>query len=172
LKLLLHICCGPCSVYPVSVLQEEEISFEGLYYNPNIHPYDEFLRRKENVGIVAGLSGYEVHYMDDFMQEEWENFDKETAERCMMCYDLRLKKTAEFAKNNGFDSFTSTLLVSPYQNHDLIKELGEKYSDIYGISFYYKDFREGFRKGQQNAKEMGLYRQRYCGCIKSLNNKG
>jgi hypothetical protein len=82
-----------------------------------------------------------------------------------MCYGIRLERTAAFAKEMGFDAFTTTLLVSPYQKHELIKELGEEYARKYGVEFYYKDFRPGFRQGQQQAKEMELYRQKFCGCI-------
>ncbi|HOJ12221.1 MAG TPA: epoxyqueuosine reductase QueH, partial [Clostridiales bacterium] len=112
-----------------------------------------------------------VHYRDDFQQKTWEEFEGPGEERCAMCYTIRLDKAASFAKEHGFDAFTTTLLISPYQKHDLIKELGEKLADKYKIQFYYRDFRPGFRKGQQQAKELGLYRQKYCGCIISLYNK-
>lgn len=169
MKLLLHMCCGPCSVYPVSVLREEGINFEGIFYNPNIHPAEEFSKRKENVERFADLKNIHVIYMDDFMQETWENFSGSNANRCSMCYALRLDETARFAKNNGFSAFTTTLLVSPYQNHELIKDLGEKAAGKYGVEFYYRDFRPGFRLGQQEAKDLGLYRQKFCGCIISYD---
>jgi len=178
LKLLLHMCCGPCSVYPVSVIREEGIEFEGLFFNPNIHPKEEFLRRKENVEKFSLLKDIKVNYDDEFRQEEWENYDSSNCNisRCNMCYTTRIEQTAKMTAMKGFDAFTTTLLVSPYQNHDLISMLGEKYAKDYGVDFYYKDFRPGFRKGQQEAKEMGLYRQKYCGCIVSfaetkINNK-
>jgi predicted adenine nucleotide alpha hydrolase (AANH) superfamily ATPase len=88
--------------------------------------------------------------------------------RCHKCYTLRLEKAAKYAVENGFDAFTTSLLVSPYQKHDLIKELGDHYASEYGVEFIYRDFRPGFRQGQQMAKDMGLYRQKYCGCILSL----
>ena len=179
MKLLLHMCCGPCSVYPSSVLQEEGICFEGLFYNPNIHPYEEFIKRKENVEVFAKAKDISVTCIDEFRQEDWENYDNPQINRCTMCYDIRLDKTAAFAKEKGFDAFTTTLLVSPYQNHELIKELGEKYAKKHGVKFLYRDFRPGFRQGQQQAKEIGLYRQKFCGCIisfidsqKRLNKKG
>lgn len=170
MKLLLHMCCAPCSIYPVSILKEEGIEFEGLFYNPNIHPIEEFKKRKENVEIFSKRENINVFYFDEFDQERWENFDDEK-QRCNMCYTTRLEKVALYAAENGFDAFTTTLLVSPYQKHDLIKELGEKFAQKYGVEFYYKDFRLGFRRGQQQAKEMGLYRQKYCGCIVSLRNR-
>ncbi|HOM01968.1 MAG TPA: epoxyqueuosine reductase QueH [Acetivibrio sp.] len=165
MRLLLHICCGPCAVYPVSVLEEEGVDFEGLFYNPNIHPYDEFVRRKENVGEFAKIKNFSVKYMDDFSQDIWEKLGEDNENRCNMCYTVRIDKVAQFAKENGFDAFTTTLLVSPYQKHELIVELSEKAAQKYGLTFYYKDFRPGFRQGQQWAKELGLYRQKYCGCI-------
>lgn len=169
MKLLMHMCCGPCSVYPVQVLEEEGISFEGLFYNPNIHPIDEFLRRRANVEDLARKKGFNVFYMDGFMQEEWEKFQGSEEMRCSMCYSIRMDKTAAFAREKGFDAYTTSLLVSPYQKHDLIRELGEKFARKHGVEFFYRDFRPGFRQGQQGAREIGLYRQKYCGCIASFN---
>ncbi|HEX3030375.1 MAG TPA: epoxyqueuosine reductase QueH [Clostridia bacterium] len=169
MKLLLHICCGPCSTYPASVLQDENIEIEGFFFNPNIHPKEEFLRRKENVEKFSAIKGIPVTYEDDFRQDVWEEFKGAGEERCNMCYSIRLERAAAKAKEKGFDAFTTTLLVSPYQKHELIKELGEKFAEKYGVDFYYKDFRPGFRQGQQMAKEMELYRQKFCGCIVSFN---
>lgn len=169
MKLLLHMCCGPCAIYPASVIQEEGIYLEGLFFNPNIHPLDEFVRRKENVEIFAEHNNIPVTYSDDYREADWIKFSGTSEERCSMCYNLRLEETARIAKEGGFDAFSTTLLVSPYQKHDFIRELGEKLGQIYGVDFYYNDFRKGFRQGQQKAKEMGLYRQKFCGCIISKN---
>jgi len=169
MKLLLHICCGPCAVYPSSVLQNENVEFEGLFYNPNIHPYDEFVRRMENVRKLFAEKKIPVTYINAFKQDQWETFPGSEDRRCKMCYSMRMEKAARFAAENGFDAFTTTLLVSPYQKHELIKELGEKFARKYGVQFYYRDFRPGFRQGQQQAKEMDLYRQKFCGCIVSYN---
>ena len=167
MKLLMHMCCGPCSVYPANVLIEDGIQFEGLYFNPNIHPLDEFKLRKENVEKFSELKGIPVTFMDDFMQDTWENFSGSDDDRCNMCYSVRLDKAAAFAKEKGFDAYTTSLLVSPYQKHELIKELGVKFGDKHGVKFYYRDFRPGFRAGQNEAREIGLYRQKFCGCIVS-----
>ncbi len=169
MKLLMHMCCAPCSVYPTEVLQNEGIDVEGLYYNPNIHPIDEFQRRKENVEMFSRIKNVPVTYFEDFMQDKWESFKGLDDDRCNMCYSIRLDKAASFAAQNKYDAFTMSLLVSPYQKHELIKELGEKFSQKYGVDFYYRDFRPGFRQGQQGAREMGLYRQKFCGCIVSFN---
>lgn len=168
MKLLLHMCCAPCSTYPLSVLKDEGIEPEGLFFNPNIHPLEEHTRRMENVRILSECKGFKVNYFDDFDQTRWENYEGPEASRCAMCYGIRLEKAAAYAAEKGFDAFTTSLLVSPYQKHELIKELGERYAAKYDVGFYYRDFRPGFRQGQQQAKELGLYRQKYCGCIKSL----
>jgi predicted adenine nucleotide alpha hydrolase (AANH) superfamily ATPase len=161
------MCCAPCATYPVSILQEEGLNLTGFFFNPNIHPIEEFQRRFETVEKFFQIKSLPLIYFDDFMQDKWEAFSGAEEQRCNMCYSIRLDKTASYAKENGFDAFTTTLLVSPYQKHDLIRQLGEKYAIKYGVEFYYSDFRAGFRQGQQQAKEMGLYRQKYCGCIKS-----
>lgn len=168
MKLLMHMCCGPCSVYPLGVLKEQGADVEGFFYNPNIHPLDEHRRRMENVRLLSELKKLKVHYSDDFRQELWEDFEGPEAARCAMCYGTRLEKAAAFAAEKGFDAFTTSLLVSPYQKHELIKELGQKCAARHGADFLYMDFRPGFRQGQQEAKELGLYRQKYCGCIRSL----
>ena len=165
MNLLLHMCCAPCSIYPVTKLLGEGVKIEGLYYNPNIHPLEEFEKRKEGVRQLSQLRGFKVNYKDGIMQEKWENFTGPGEERCRMCYTLRLTEAALFAKENGFDAFTTSLLISPYQRHDMIKELAEKLGRENGIEFYYEDFRPHFREGQQMAKDAGIYRQKYCGCI-------
>ena len=172
MNLLLHICCGPCAFFPVKFLKENNIQFTGLYYNPNIQPIDEFLRRKENVEKLSEIENFNVFYDDTFLQNVWENYSLSTDSRCEMCYKLRLDKTAQFAKQNGFDCFSTTLLISPYQDHELIKKIAEEKAEKYGAGFYYYDFRPNYRQGQNLAREHGLYRQKYCGCICSLNGDG
>lgn len=169
MKLLMHMCCAPCAVYPVSILESEGLELHGLFYNPNIHPIDEHKRRRDNVELFAGMKNIPVTFMDDYMQATWEKFTGPEDLRCNMCYSIRMDKAAQYAKMNGFDAFTTSLLVSPYQKHDLIKELGEKAAEKHGVEFYYRDFRPGFRQGQQMARDMGLYRQKFCGCIISFN---
>ncbi len=172
---LLHICCAPCATYPISVLTEEGLPFKGLFFNPNIHPIEEFARRKQTLEQYASLAGFDVRYEDDFLMDRWLEFSgaesaagSDARERCMFCYTIRMRRAAAYASQNGFAGFTTTLLVSPYQKHDLIREAGEKAAAEHGTAFIYRDFRDGFRKGQSMAKELGLYRQKYCGCIISL----
>ncbi len=175
MKLLLHICCGPCSLYVIDKLKEllnnNEDSITGIFANPNIHPYDEFLRRQESTKAACKNKNIPLILLDDFDMEKWENYSGIRENRCRMCYNTRLNVVGKYAKENGFTHMSTTLLVSPYQNKELIKYEGEKLAGIYGINFFYRDFSEGFREGQKQAKELGLYRQKYCGCIKSLSER-
>jgi predicted adenine nucleotide alpha hydrolase (AANH) superfamily ATPase len=171
MKLLMHMCCAPCSTYPLSVFKDKKIDVTGLFYNPNIHPLDEYQRRLDTVKQFADIVNLEVIYLDGYMEDTWSNYKGDNLSRCTMCYSIRLDRVASYAKENGFDAFTTSLLVSPYQKHDLIKELGNIYALKYGIKFYYEDFRPGFREGQNMAKDLGLYRQKYCGCIISYNER-
>lgn len=169
MKLLMHMCCAPCSTYPVKILKEKNINFTGYFYNPNIHPYEEYERRRNTVKEFSEIVNIDVIYNDEYLEREWLEYKDNN--RCKMCYNLRIDKTAHYASLNGYNAFTSTLLISPYQNHELIKELGNKYAKKYGIEFYYEDFRPYFREGQSIAREYNLYRQKYCGCIISFNSK-
>jgi len=177
---LLHVCCGPCSIYPVSVLREQGFEITGHFYNPNIHPYKEFKRR------LATLKTYAAHEklplivdnnygLTGFLQKVVFNEQR----RCSICYDSRLETIARTAAEKDFDSFSTTLLYSKYQNHKLIINTAEKYAEKYGVSFTYQDFRVGWQEGIDKSVEEGMYRQPYCGCIyseqerydKSLRNK-
>ncbi|MFH2116787.1 MAG: epoxyqueuosine reductase QueH [Bacillota bacterium] len=165
------MCCAPCAVYPVQVMKEKGIEIDGLYYNPNIHPYEEFQKREENIEKLAAQEGFFVHYLPDFKEDLWLALESKDQNKCNMCYEMRLKKAFEFAKEHGYNAVTTSLLVSPYQQHELIIEIAKKYAKVYDVSFYYEDFRVGYRQGQKKAKEFGLYCQRYCGCILSLKEK-
>lgn len=165
------MCCAPCSVFPMGQLRKEGIEPVGVFFNPNIHPIEEFERRRDTVVKFSDIKGLKVECFDDFEQTVWEGFKGEGDTRCSMCYTTRLKKAAELAALGGYDAFTTSLLVSPYQKHDLIKQLGGKFAEQYGVGFFYRDFRPGFREGQMEARELGLYRQKYCGCIISLNER-
>ena len=167
-KLLLHICCGPCSMYPLSRLipQYGQENIVGLYHNPNIHPMEEFVRRRENAESACEHYGIDMVATEDFLMDKWAKYGPEENKlRCRMCYDLRLDYAAKYAVENGFDAFTTTLLVSLWQDHDYIVKKCNELAEKYKISFHYEDYREGYRQGQQMAKEIGLYRQRFCGCM-------
>ena len=167
MKLLLHTCCAPCSVYCIDELRSENIEPTVYWFNPNIHPYMEYKTRrdclKEYTNSINVNAIFEENYgLDEFCK----NVVNSLKTRCQdYCYPVRLEQTAKYAKENGFDTISTTLLVSPYQKHDIIKELGEVISKKYGVEFLYRDFRVGFREGQAKARKIGLYMQKYCGCI-------
>ena len=169
MKLLLHMCCGPCSCYPVKVLREKGIEPVGYFFNPNIHPYQEWERRLKTAKEFAEKVNMEFHAEEHYMLRDFlrKALPAEAAEngRCRMCYTWRLEETARFAAEHGFDAFTSTLFYSIYQQHELMKETSEFFAKKYGISFYYEDFRAGWQEGIDISHELELYRQPYCGCI-------
>ena len=169
-RIFLHICCGPCAEWPVAILQKAKAELTGYFYNPNIHPLKEHERRMENVRKFAGIKDVPVIYDDAYMEEKWLHYKKnpEDLSRCDMCYTLRMDRAAKMAKENGYSFFTTSLLVSPYQKFDTIVRAGTMAGEKNGITFLPFDFRAGYRLGQQMAKEDGLYRQKFCGCILSL----
>ena len=167
MKLLMHTCCAPCSVYCIEYLRNEKIEPTLYWYNPNIHPYMEYKARRDclkeytkNINIEAIFE--EDYGLDKFCKEVINDLNNRCAN---YCYPVRLRKTFEYAKINGYDTVTTTLLYSIYQNHDYIKRIMEEFSKEYKIDFLYKDFRAGFREGQSKAREIGLYMQKYCGCV-------
>ena len=166
MKLLLHTCCAPCSVYCIEELKKENIDITSFWYNPNIHPYKEYEARLETLKNYDKKIGIPL-IIDDYygLREFCKNVVDKLDNRCGYCYLCRLEKTAKYAKENGFDAFSTTLLISPYQDHELLKKTGDMLSKKYGIKFLYKDFRPGFRYGQNKARELGLYMQKYCGCV-------
>lgn len=169
MNLLLHMCCGPCSCYPVKVLREQGIEPTGYFFNPNIHPYKEWDMRLKAAEEFAARSEMKIitdkHYMlRDFLRRALAAEQVENG-RCRMCYTWRLEETARYAAENGFDAFTSTLFYSIYQQHELMKETAEHFARVYGVKFHYEDFRPGWQEGIDMSVEMGLYRQPYCGCI-------
>lgn len=166
MKLLLHICCGPCAIYPVEVLWAAGHQVEGYFYNPNIHPYQEFLRRKETLADFAGKVGLPVIWEPGYEVEEYfRQVAFREQERCRFCYALRLARAARTARERGFEAFTTTLLYSRYQKHELIREIAQELAAEAGVTFYYEDFRRGWSAGVAQSRELGLYRQPYCGCL-------
>lgn len=170
--IFLHTCCGPCACYTTQRLAEEGYTPTLFFYNPNIHPYQEYQRRLEGLKKLAELRelpviqepGYEL---EDFLT----NVAPNPKERCGFCYRIRLTKTAERAKECGFKEFSTTLLISPYQNRELICQIGHELAQRHSLSFHDEDFRPGFRQSQAMAKEYDLYRQGYCGCIYSEKDR-
>jgi len=189
MKILLHICCSNCALYPVKILRENGHAFAGFWFNPNIHPAEEYRRRLDSLKHLSDSWKFDMLPVDEYRPETYFSMygisDMESLvvpysngssgrnrlnnlhppERCGSCYTLRLEKTAEQARAEGFEAFTTTLLISPYQDIERIKTIGGSLADTYNVEFYFKDFRPYFREAVSLAKELGLYRQKYCGCI-------
>ena len=167
MKLLLHTCCAPCSVYCIDSLREEGIEPTVYWFNPNIHPYMEYKSRRDCLKDYTNLIKIEAIFEENYgLKEFCKNVICDLENRCKeYCYLVRLEQTAKYAKENGYDAFTTTLLVSPYQNHENLIEVANIMASKYGIEFLYRDFRVGFRQGQNKARELGLYMQKYCGCV-------
>ena len=172
-NLLLHTCCAPCSVYCIDSLRKEGIEPTVYWFNPNIHPYMEYKQRRDCLKEYTNRIKVKAIFEENYgLQEFCKNVINDLKNRCQeYCYPVRLEQTAKYAKENGYDCFSTTLLVSPYQNHEMLIEVGKQMGERYGVDFLYRDFRVGFREGQQKAKELGLYRQKYCGCVFSEEDR-
>ena len=172
-KLLLHTCCAPCSVYCIDSLRAEKIEPTVFWYNPNIHPYIEYKTRrdclKDYLKSIQVKGIFKENYgLDNFCK----NVVNDIPNRCVnYCYRARLSETVKFAKENGYEYFSTTLLVSPYQKHEELKAVCEELADLSGVKFLYRDFRVGFREGQAKARTLGMYMQKYCGCIFSEEDR-
>ncbi|MFW0837444.1 MAG: epoxyqueuosine reductase QueH [Candidatus Komeilibacteria bacterium] len=176
-KLLLHACCAPCSIYVVQKLAQD-YNLTIYYYNPNIHPAGEYQKRLQEIiqwskkeGIALQEADYRPQDWIQTMQgHEW---DKEGGERCAMCYDYRLRQTAEFASVHNFPIFSTTLTISPHKKASVINPIGQKLAEEYGIDFLAADWKkqDGFKIACQLSREAGFYRQDYCGCIYSYRDR-
>ncbi|RJP87700.1 MAG: hypothetical protein C4518_11705 [Desulfobacteraceae bacterium] len=168
MRLMLHVCCGPCAIYPVKTLRENGADVMGYFYNPNIHPFTEWSKRRQTFSTYAESISLPVIYQKTY---DLEGFLQKVVfrekNRCAVCYHDRLLSAARIAKNGNFDCFSSTLLYSKFQNHNLIRSIGEAIGASAGIDFFYQDFREGWKEGIITSKELNMYRQQYCGCIYS-----
>ena len=168
MRLLLHICCANCAINPLQQLQGRGADVVGFFFNPNIHPYQEYRKRLEALKDYSKKTGLNLISRDEYLLEEFlRNVSHCVDDRCRYCYRVRLEATAREAKEKGFDRFSTTLLESAHQKHAVIRETGDQVAQEVGIPFHYEDFRAGWRKGVEVSKAMGLYRQQYCGCIYS-----
>jgi predicted adenine nucleotide alpha hydrolase (AANH) superfamily ATPase len=168
LKVLLHICCAPCSIYPVKTLRGGGLEVMGFFYRHNIHPYTECLKRQETLQAYAGQIDLRMIYQEGYELENFiQNVVYREKDRCHYCYHDRLRSTALLARRGKFDYFSSTLLYSKFQKHDAIKAIGEAIGKSAGVPFLYEDFREGWKEGIETSKKEKMYRQQYCGCIYS-----
>ena len=172
MKILLHACCGPCSCYPTEKLTADGTQFDILFYNPNIHPYKEFKHRLNTLREFCEAKRYKLIYDKSYPLEEClRGMLAEPVVRCAYCYRMRMRYAAKFAYEHGYDAFTTTLLVSPYQKHELICREAQAAAIDFNVPFYYEDFCVGYQRGVDISLEMGLYRQPYCGCIFSERDR-
>ncbi len=170
-SVLLHTCCGPCSSACIERLREY-LDVTVYFYNPNVEPMEEYLRRKETQ--IKLLEELDIPYIDadydnDYYRSSVKGLEseKEGGARCPVCFKIRLKRTAEVAREKGFDYFCTSLTVSPHKNSDIINKIGHAIGESIGIKFLYSDFkkREGYKRSIELSKEYDLYRQDYCGCL-------
>ncbi len=166
MKLLLHICCAPCANRPIDHLRTQGHDVTGYWYNPNIHPFTEYRARRSCLRAYAEEIGLPLLEQDDYgLRPFVRAVAADIPGRCVKCYEMRLFETARRAREGGFDGFTSSLFISPYQNHELMAEAAQRAAETYGVAFCYEDFRPLFRAGQAFAREHGFYMQKYCGCV-------
>ena len=168
MRVLLHICCGPCAIVPIRELLATGHHVDGAFTNPNIHPYLEFEKRRDAARSVAAELGIEIVREDpyglvEFLRAEV-NHEKE---RCPICYRMRLDRIARMAAELDYDAFTSSMLVSTHQDHDAIRVAGDRAGRECGVGFLYTDYRPLVMDGVRASRKMGHYRQQYCGCVYS-----
>ncbi|MFH1542060.1 MAG: epoxyqueuosine reductase QueH [bacterium] len=161
-KILLHTCCAPCTTYPNKWLVENGFEVTGYFYNPNIKPEEEYAKRLATMRAYADQSGFRFLFEPNDVEH--------VSGRCSDCYEMRLLKTAQKAKELGYDCFSTTLLISPYQNHELVREIAQKVRVVCDIDFFYQDFRIGYRESRSMSRELNLFMQKYCGCGVRIDN--
>jgi len=185
-KVLMHVCCAPCFITIEKDItkkgiiigdKKEQVELTAFWYNPNIHPKIEYFKRKDSFEIYCKLTNTKNVVIDEYDMNEFVidvvhlvSEEKEIKTRCEYCYIKRLEKTFKYASENGYDIVSTTLTRSPYQNHDLIKEVAEKLSKQYNVEYIYLDYRHTYYDGQKEAKELELYMQKYCGCTFSIDS--
>lgn len=166
MKTLLHICCAPCANQCVEVLRGEGLEVYGFWFNPNIHPFTEYRARRNCLrGYAEDVALPLIEKNDYALRPFVRAVAEDIANRCGKCYEIRLFEAAKQAKEGGFDSFTSSLFISPYQNHQLMMDTAQRAAEEYGVEFLYRDFRPYFKAGQEYARQHEFYMQKYCGCV-------
>ena len=177
--LLLHACCGPCSSYVVEYLSNF-FDITIYYYNPNTYPLKEYERRLDELKSFINKFNNKIKvkedlYNSDEFYQAIRGLEKlgEKSKRCYNCYKLRLEKTCKYAKENNFDYFTTTLSISPYKNAEWLNEIGKNLESLYDIKYLYSDFKKknGYKRSLELSKEYKLYRQEYCGCVYSMEER-
>ena len=168
MRILLHTCCAPCLIYPLKFLKSRSFEVTPYFFNPNIHPYSEYKKRLTSFKEYSSKNSLNSLYEPDLdLSYYFHQIVHNENNRCNICYTLRLKKTVEMATEKGFDCFSSTLLYSKYQKHAAIIEICKNLEKEYNISFFYSDFRKGWQEGIDKSIKENIYRQKYCGCIYS-----
>ena len=176
-KLLLHCCCAPCSSATLERLQEE-YGVDIYYYNPNIEPEEEFRKRageeerfirafRPDGGVRVIVADYDHAAFEEIARGREDM--PERSERCFLCYEMRMRRTAEYAREHGYEMFTTSLSISPYKSSRWINEIGERLEGETGVRFLHSDFKKqnGYRRSIELSEEYGLYRQNWCGCVYS-----
>jgi len=174
-KILVHSCCAPCATFVLQTLIDSGAKVVSFFYNPNIHGRAEYERRRDSmekfareIGVKLIIPKYDMReYFDalyNYEKKHYRNIEYDKKKRCDICYRLRLEKTALFAKKEDFAYFTTTLLISPFQDQSRIWQIGAEIGEEEGIPFYFRDFRKGYLESRHKAKRFGLYLQKYCGC--------
>ena len=168
MKVLLHICCAPCAIYPLEQLRADGAEVMGFFYRHNIHPYNECRRREETLATYAEEAGLKLITSPGYDLEGFiRNVAFRETNRCAVCYHDRLRTSALLARRGKFDAFTSTLLYSKFQKHDTIRAIAEDVAKQTGVSFLYEDYRSGWKYGVETSRRLEMYRQAYCGCVYS-----
>jgi predicted adenine nucleotide alpha hydrolase (AANH) superfamily ATPase len=167
-SVLIHCCCAHCAAYTVNYWREQGYAVSALWYNPNIHPYMEHQQRLEAMKSLAQEMNLPLMVNEGYdLIEYFRQVVGHEAERCRYCFRLRLSKTVETARQKGFNAFTTTLLISPHQKHDLIRQAGNELAKEMEVEFLYADLRKRYSESRHLTKPLNLYRQQYCGCIYS-----
>ena len=166
MKTLLHICCAPCDNQCIEVLRGDKIEVSGFWFNPNIHPFTEYRARRNCLREYAQTIDLPLIEKNDYALRPFiRAVAEDISNRGGKCYEIRLFEAAKQSKDLGCDSFTSSLFISPYQNHELMRQTAERAAAEYGVDFLYRDFRPYFRDGPTFAREHGFDIQKYCGCV-------
>ena len=166
-SLLLHVCCAHCTAYSIEYWRKQGFDITAFWFNPNIHPQVEHQKRLEAIQTLSDTMHFPLIITDYDVMSYFQAITENIADRCRFCFALRLKETAIKAKEGGYSAFTSTLLISPHQKHELIREAGTSAAEIFSVEFLYFDLRKRYSDSRHITKPLNLYRQQYCGCIYS-----
>lgn len=167
-NILFHICCGPCATASIKKLQDEGYKVTGYYYNPNIHPNSEYKKRLEEAMKLSKTLSSEL-IINEYQPKEYfkiiKGLERDKKERCLKCWELRLKRTAQKAKELNINIIGTTLRISPYQDQERLLNLGQVIAKDNNLSFYDDDLEFCFKESVEISKDQGMYRQKYCGCV-------